>query len=565
MNQASEAARPLARSARQRFLAVLFLVAALAAGLARATAILAHEDFPHVMDEAAYELQAGMFANGRLTTPEARPYAAFNQWFVQDHGARYSIFPPGWPAVLACGRLLHIEEWTNPILHGLTVLLLGLLGRTVFGRRAGLLAAALYGASPQALILAGSKMSHTLMALLAVVVASSLQAHWRCGSARRWHYVGGAALGIAAATRPLCALVLLVVVLLGLTVARIRGGVVGRPVLRWSVAALPFVALLGIYNHSLTGSAMTFPQTVYFNEHLSPLEGPPFRYQPGCNDLGFGVNHGCEVRHGKAGHDLRAALENTEMNLHAWFSLTAAWGIIPLAIVVSIGLGRHRWRRLLLLAPGLGAIVAYGLYWYPGTCYGARFLHIGLPGVLLVAAGATVTRSRLPLKVWPFATALVLTMFALQLRLAGSEVSHFYWGTDARFREWSASYQGPDALVLVAFQTHDRRVSPTDMQHTAPGLNPMAWTNGIRFQSAMVMNAMALDGHIVFAKYHPALMAELRRRYPSRVELLYVMADEPRDDVVLPIEKLNLANAVEARSPPDNFNGAVLRIDRSPP
>jgi hypothetical protein len=81
----------------------------------------------------------------------------------------------------------------------------------------------------------------------------------------------------------------------------------------------------------------------------------------------------------------------------------------------------------------------------------------------------------------------------------------------------------------------------------------------------MVMNSTTLDGHIVFAKYHPALVAELQRRFPSRATLVYLMADDPKDDVALPIEKLNLANAHDLRPPADNFNGAVLGIGSPAP
>jgi hypothetical protein len=542
---------------RDRFTIALVLVAAFAACLARATAIFSEHDFPHVMDEAAYVLQAKMFASGHLSVPEVRPYAAFNQWFVQDHGSRHGIFPPGWPLLLALGYLIHIPEWINPLLHGAAVLLLGLLGRSFFGRRAGLLAAVLLATSPQAVLLAGSLMSHTMMALLAVIITSGLLARLLGRGRLRLDLVSGAALGVAAATRPLCALVLLAMALIGFYFAWRHRRVHARSFFCWGLAALPFVVLLGFYNHTLTGHAIRFPQSVYFDEHLSPVEGPIFRYGPGCNGLGFGFDRGCELWSARPGHDTKRAIANTRMNLQAWFNLTGAWGIIPLAAIVALWCGRHRGRQLLLLAPWLGTVFAYSLYWNPGTCYGARFYHVGLPGLLLAAAGV-ITCSRMVSRLLPLIAVVVVTLFFVELNQAGAEVANGYWGTDARFREWSSAYEGPNALVLVAFQTHHRRVLPSDMKHTAPGLNPQRWTNGIRFQSAMAMNSPAIDGRLIFAKYHPALTSELRWRFPSREVLIYVMGDDSRDDVVLPIDQLRLANAQGVSPPVDNFNGSVL-------
>ena len=203
---------------------VLVAIALVAAAGARLMSVGLLDDVPHVMDEVTYELQARLYASGHIAGPEALPRAAFSQWFVEDRGARYGIFPPGWPAMLAIGYLLRAPLWINPLLHGLTVLIVGGLAGRLFGRRAGLVAAGLYAMMPQALLLAATRMSHTAVAFLAAVVFAAVlrrlcpvEGAPASGQMNdRGRALGdagaGLALGMLAATRPLCAAVVLMAV-----------------------------------------------------------------------------------------------------------------------------------------------------------------------------------------------------------------------------------------------------------------------------------------------------------------------------------------------------------------
>ncbi|MEO6418569.1 MAG: hypothetical protein ABIP39_04140, partial [Polyangiaceae bacterium] len=234
--------------------AAILAIAALGVLLARLIEWKALGDVPHVMDEIAYAFQAKTMATGHLVMPVALPRAAFAMWFVDDRVARFSIFPPGWPAVLALGLKLHAETWVNPLLHGGTVLLVASIARKVAGTRAQLVAALAYALSPQALILAASMMSHTLVAFGAALALYAGVSEAR----RRTVLLGGAAIGLVLLARPLCG----VVVAIGFAGLALFAIVRQQAsVSRFAIALAPLVFAcisLGAYNAALTGSALRF-------------------------------------------------------------------------------------------------------------------------------------------------------------------------------------------------------------------------------------------------------------------------------------------------------------------
>jgi hypothetical protein len=541
--------------------ATLTVIALAVAGalLARLIAHLALGDVAHVQDEQAYLLQARTLAMGRLFTDVAYPRAAFNMWYVDDRWARFGIFPPGWPALLAVGVKLHCVEWVNPALHGVTTWVVAEAARRAAGARAQVVAAAAYGFCPQSILLAASLMSHATVALAGAVLAL-VGCRLLYGSCTRGTMVlAGAAIGLAELTRPLCAVALAMgfalVVLHALRAGRVR--VIGL----WPVLLLGFVgtALLLGYNGKLTGSPWRFPQTEYFNGHLPPVDSPRFHYHPGCNDLGFGPGHGCDYGIKNATHDLPNALSNTGDNLFAWLLLVGGGPVVVAALVYALRDRAERGRRVLLLCPAAAAIGLYAVYWYGGTCYGARFYHAGLPGLLLVAA---LGLAEIPLRqVRSAALAVWLGWNVYALAQSSREISGIYWATDARFAVLEESWDKPDALVLLAFA---RKPVPTpSMWWTTRVIHAgSSWIDSQRAGGALALDAPQLDGKVVFAKYHPALVGELRRRFPGRQVWLYVEAEHVHDDLLalLPPGVLADPPGGDRARPPDNFDGYELSV-----
>lgn len=526
--------------------------------MARLVARWALGDVPHVQDEQVYVLQARTLALGRLTTDVALPRAAFNMWFVDDRWARFGIFPPGWPGVLAAGIELHAAHWVNPLLHAATVGCVAAAAWRLGGRRSGLLAAFVYALSPQALLLASSLMSHTLVAFGAAVVAL-VCVHLLLGSARRWHLlVAGAALGLTELTRPLCA------VAVGVGLAAVLARALSRKQVRLRDAALivlPLVAstaLLLSYNAALTGSPLRFPQNAYFDGHLPPANVAKFNYHPGCNELGFGPSHGCEYTIANATHDLRNAASNTGDNLFAWLLLVGGGPLAAVALLLAMRDRAERMDRLLLLAPGFAAVLLYSLYWYAGTCYGARFYHAGLPALAIVGSLglASLGRARLVvvMSVWSAWNAFAMAR-------GTRELTGIYWATDSRFLPLAEKWDKPKALVMLAFSKDPLPIRSlwwtTRLVHEGS-----SWLESQRAGGALALNSPALDGPVVFAKFHPALVDELHERFPDRRLWLYVEASRVEDDKLVPYDPdgLGIPPADRRVRPADNFDGYELAL-----
>ena len=311
-----------------------------------------------------------------------------------------------------------------------------------------------------------------------------------------------------------------------------------------------------LYNRALSSQALVFPQSVFFGTHLPPMDMPTFfRYQPGCNDLGFGPSHSCQFTYGLAGHSPVKALVNTIANLESWFKLAAAAGIVPLAALVVL-LRKRTLATAFLALPLPLAVGAYALYWYVGTSYGARFYHVGLPALVALASGvvALIFRGRRIVLLCGGLAVAAWLVFAFAR--VGAEVSDRYWGTDDRFARYRERYQGEPAVVLVAFRTPGLTGPATYLPWT--GVNVGRWTNGIRIEGALAQNSPRLDGPLVFGKYHPALVEPVRKSFPGRRLLVYFMGDDPKDDVVARAEDITFRGRPTLPYPPDNFDGFVF-------
>ncbi len=548
---------------------VVIALAALSALAARLVNHVALAGMPHVMDEITYLFQAKLFANGELTSPVLEPRAAFNMWFIEDRGSRFGIFPPGWPALLSIGVRLGLASWVNPLLHGVTVFLLGRAGDRLGGARIAVLAALLYGASPQAVLLAASYMSHTLVAFAASVVAwFSITLLRDREVSLRLSFAAGAALGVTAATRPLCAVVLAVwlsssVVLFG----RARAS---RPLQVLASAALGGVGpVLGLFafNRTLTGSVLRFPQMKYFDEHLAPSDLPFFRYRPGCNALGLGKGHGCDLTVHDAIHSLSNALSNTGDNLTAWL-LLACGPFLVVGVVLAIVRRTTRRDALFLAFVPIATVALYALYWHGGTCYGARFYQCALPAALLLVA-LGLESSRRPRVTWGLLSAVMLWNAFAYVRVAREIADPVwgYWAIDDRFAKLRREWKDAPALVMVAFGRDD--LYNPKMGWTAIVPDGAMWMLNIRALAALAENPVGIEGSIedarvVFAKFHPALVDDLKARFPNRKLFLYV-ANGIRGKDTLEAFDPALFPSDTFHEPPQNFDGFRVGPPLLPP
>jgi 4-amino-4-deoxy-L-arabinose transferase-like glycosyltransferase len=242
---------------------VLMLGAPLVFGLLTAVATVVLESFPNSGDEYAYLYQARTLAEGRLTNPlPAAPEFFETIYIAHDRGRAYGTFPIGWPLLLAAAQVAGVPAVVvAPLLGVVTLVLMYLVGRQLYGPRAGMLAAAVTASCPFFIFNAASYFSHTwcgcllLAAMLTAILALrrhlafALAAGFLIGWAVLTRYLTGALVGVA----------------IGVWLMRHAGG------RRLAVAALvagggvPWLAFLAWHNAAMTGSAWsltTLPVTL---------------------------------------------------------------------------------------------------------------------------------------------------------------------------------------------------------------------------------------------------------------------------------------------------------------
>jgi hypothetical protein len=507
-------------------------------------------DIAHVMDEITYLFQGQTLAGGHVSAPAALPRGAFNMWFIDSRAARHGIFPPGWPAFIALGELLHVTRWLNPILHAATTVLLARAARRLAGDVAAAVTAIFYATSAQAIILASSLMSHTMVACCAAVVVCAVAESIAAGAtSRRWSLAAGLALGIAAAARPLCGVALGAFIALATLVAMKRGRIAS--LVHVALGASPPTLLLLLYNRALTGSLFAFPQTLYFDSHSPPGNVAFFRYHPGCNSLGFGGGRGCDATIGEHSHTFWNALSNTGDNVTAWLILGGGGVLLfVLPLVALVTKKRRRVGALLVSMPAL-VIVLYMLYWHGGTCFGARLYHTGL-GALVLAGG--LGAATLGPRLRAIAIGLVLVINANVLPFAMREMSDptwGYWGIDDRFAQLKHNWDKGRAVVMVGF-------GPDDLHNPKLGVTSIIprdayWMPNIRALAPLAQNSPYLDDQVLFAKFHPALVSEIKERFPDRELYVYTLYVDRKNDVIEPYDASKFP--ADLPRPKDNFDG----------
>jgi hypothetical protein len=337
--------------------AVVLLLAGLGSLISAWVAVDVLAGAPHQIDEVVYLLQARWLLDGDVAPASTA---------LQDHlrvpftylvdGRWIGHYPVGWPALLAVGLALGAPDLVNPLLGGVFIVLVFLVGRELDDELTGLVAAAIATASPLLRLLSGTMFPHVACALL---ITAAL---WLLLLARRrrgwwWGATAGAALGACLAVRPMTA-VAAAIVLGGWLVIRSTSGRDGARA-RATIVAAAAAGLVAsvptlIHNAATTGHPLSLPYSLTAGTMYAPRLVP------------FGLRN------------LDAILASLTANLHAWGWPLVTGGValaLPLGVMIlPFVLRRTRSEDWLLLAIVVAVAVghlptrAHGLHGY-----GARY------------------------------------------------------------------------------------------------------------------------------------------------------------------------------------------------
>lgn len=249
------------------FLGERLAVAALAAGAAALALLIAWFVLglvPHVTDSISYLFQGRILASGRLYEPPPPVPALFAHENVILDATRWcSLYPPGWPLLLALGWLAHAPWLMSPLLLALAIVGVWLAGRRLYDPATGLLAAAALACSPFALLMAADAMAHVPALCAAAWCLAMLAGAAEGGEPRPRRLVAAGLLGgVALLIRPLTAISLLAPAVAWCAIrAGRRRWLAG---LGWmAIGAAPCLAALAAYNTAVFGGPLVSGYALY--------------------------------------------------------------------------------------------------------------------------------------------------------------------------------------------------------------------------------------------------------------------------------------------------------------
>ena len=226
-------------------------------------------------DEGAYLFQAKIFASGArsITAPlreDLKGFLFFTHHIISD-GNWFVKYPPGWPLVLALFTFADLEWLASPLLAVVILALTYNVAKRAFNPVVAALAVLLELTSPFFLISSHGLFSHTLSAVLTLLILHLVLFTSARGKAG---VLVGALIGVLFLVRPFTAALVGVAVLI--SVLR-KEGMLAVPaktavnvMLSWTIGVAPFVAIYLIYNRILTGSWVTSTYALYRGLSYSP-------------------------------------------------------------------------------------------------------------------------------------------------------------------------------------------------------------------------------------------------------------------------------------------------------
>jgi hypothetical protein len=339
-----------------------------------------YQAHPHIEDEIIYLYHARYLSEGVLTVPAPPVPEAFSFYMIPHEASRwFSIFPPGWPAMLAVGVFFGVAWLVNPVLASLNVLLSYAVLREIYSRRAARVAVLLLCLSPWFVFMGMNFMAHTFTLTCALIATLAVIRARQTGSSI-WGLIGGCAVGVVSLIRPLDGVVvggLLGLWAIGFGERRLKVSCIAA----FALGAAAVAAVVLPYNSRITGNPFEFPLMAYYEKYFGPK----------TNALGFGPERGLNWPIDPfPGHSPLDALINANLNAFSINVELFGWITGSLLIVVLLLFsGKLRRSDYFMLAVIVALAGVFSLYWFSGgPDFGARYWYLMvIPLVALTVRG----------------------------------------------------------------------------------------------------------------------------------------------------------------------------------
>ena len=394
---------------------------------------------PGFIDSCMYMFQARLFVHGMLSAPLPPEIQFFEAAQVILSDRWYTMYPPGYPAILALGVLFRISWLVNPFLGALTVVGIYLLAKELYGDNTAKLSAILACASSFFLFMSSEFASHT--ATLFFVTLAFLSFVWMVKKKRSLlsSVICGASLGIALLCRPYTTVWICVPLGIAAIIARkklsfqyILMGTI--PLL---VACLTFLA----YNYATTGHPFLFGYiALHGKNHYPGFHQAPWSHQ-------F--------------HTVAQGVKYLLGNLNALNYYLFEWPIPSLLFVcVFLAYGKKRFWEWLLVGWVGTLLIGHFFYFFNQLHFGPRFVYEILPALILLTSRGLSVSTQFITSRWKtlsYAQArnilclmlIGLFLFAFLFNMPATAKSYQNYGEDVTIQKYLNKNDVAQALVFV--------------------------------------------------------------------------------------------------------------------
>ena len=507
-----------------------------------------YEAVPRVQDEVNYYFQGKILASGQFFVPSHDLAEFFTVRFFVNDGQMFSLFQPGWPALMAVGHLVGAPALVAPAVTAASTGFFFGASRRILGEATGRWATLMLAATAVFIFQGASMMSHGSAAMCGLGMLYFAARYWEERTAA-FAVVAGAFLGYMFTVRAGTA------VGMGAPMGVAMVYLWWKGELDWTAfawAALGFVPVASLqfwYNWTLSGDILSFPQDRYF-ELTEPI--------PDCHRLGIGGDIGCPREHGPDlgpdGFTWGRAVEVTQIRFaqFRWDLFGTGLGVLLVGLpFFSDRVGRYKY---LLLGFLLGLVGLYFFYYYHGNCFGARYYFEAVPAcIMLIAAGwkglfaaarhwdAGPTALRRAACGLIAASALFFPAFSasVEFPLLWERYGPGYWGVDRSVINTVEEAEIDNAVVILANR------------------------NDKHYRIGFFLNDPDLEGDVLFVRDFGKQNAQLKTYYPGREFYAFYRTGQSEGR----LRKLNLEPTpervfieAESKFPPPRRGGAYASV-----
>ena len=394
---------------------------------------------PGFIDSCLYMFQARLFAHGMLSAPLPPETQFFEAAHVILSDRWYTMYPPGYPAILALGVLFRISWLVNPFLGALTVVCIYLLAKELYGNNTAKLSAILACASCFFLFMSSEFASHTATLFFVTLAFLSFVRMVKKKRPLLSSVICGASLGIALLCRPYTTVWICVPMGIAAIIARkklsFRYILMGTiPLL---VACLTFLA----YNYATTRHPLLLGYIALHGKgHY-----PGFHQDPWGNEF----------------HTVVQGFKYVLGNLNALNYYLFEWPMPSLFFLcLFLAYGKKKFWEWLLVGWIAALLVGHFFYFFNKLDFGPRFVYESLPALILLTSRGVALSTQFITARWKTLSdvqarnvlclmLMGLFLFAFLFNMPATVKSYQNYGKDVTIQKYLDENDVSQALVFV--------------------------------------------------------------------------------------------------------------------